>query len=157
MLHPVKTCRRIAQAMLALLILSTTLLMSACGGRAQEQQGAQQSQARFDQQLKYAQQIGVPAPLLQSLLRAEQQLHSSSPPFNLFSNQPADTYYHNLTSRYSLLTSQLQGVIIASTNQARLQTQQYLQDFQTAVQQAHTQNLPAGNFSLQLSQTQTEF
>ncbi len=156
MLHPVKTCPRIAQAMLALLLLSTTLLMSACGSGTQEQQGAQQSQARFDQQLKYAQQIGVPAPLLQPLLRAEQQLHSSSPPFNLFSNQPADAYYHNLTSRYSLLTSQLQGVIIASTDQARSQTQQHLQDFQTALQQAHAQNLPTGNFSLQLSQAQTE-
>ncbi len=157
MSHPGKTCPRIAQAMLALLFLSTTLVMSACGGRSQVRQGAQQSQARFDQQLKYAQQIGVPASLLQPLLRAEQQLKSSSPPFNLFSDQPADMYYQNLTTRYSLLTSQLQAVITTSTQQGKSQTQQHLQDFQAALQHAHTQTLPTGNFSSQLSQTQTEF
>ena len=157
MAHPVKTCRRIAQAMLALLLLSTTLLMSACGGGSQVQQGALQSQARFDQQLKHAQQIGVPASLLQPLLRTEQQLRSSSPPFNLFNNQPADTYYYNRTTRYSLLTSQLQALITTSTDQAKAQTQQDLLDFQAALQHSHTQNLPTGNFSPQLGQTQTQF
>jgi hypothetical protein len=131
--------------------------MSACGGGTQERQTALQSQARFDQQLKYAQQIGVPAALLQPLLRAEQQLPSSSPPFNLFNNQPTDTYYDNLTAHYSLLASQLQDLITASTNQARSQTQQHLLDFQTILQQAHTQNQPIGNFSAQLGQAQTKF
>jgi len=157
MSHPVKTRPRIAQAIVALLLLSTTLLMSACGGGAQERQTALQSQARFDQQLKYAQQIGVPASLLQPLLQAEQQSPGSSPPFNLFSNQSTDTYYDNLTAHYSLLTSRLQGLITASTNQARSLTQQHLLDFQTALQQAHTQNQPTGNFSAQLGQAQTTF
>jgi len=157
MSHPVKTCRRIAQAMLALLLLSTTLLMSACGGKSQAQQIAQWTQARFDQQLKHAQQIGVPAMLLQPLLQAEQQLAHSKSPFNLFSNQPAEMYYHNLTIHYSLLTSQLQALITTSTDQAKAQTQQDLLDFQAALQYSHTQNLPTGNFSPQLGQTQTQF
>ena len=157
MSHPVKTCRRIAQAMLALLLLSTTLLMSACGGKSQAQQIAQWTQARFDQQLKHAQQIGVPALLLQPLLQAEQQLAHSKSPFNLFSNQPAEMYYHNLTIHYSLLTSQLQALITTSTDQAKAQTQQDLLDFQAALQYSHTQNLPTGNFSPQLGQTQTQF
>jgi len=157
MAHPVKTCQRIAQAMLALLLLSTTLLMSACGGKSQAQQIAQWTQARFDQQLKYAQQIGVPALLLQPLLQAEQQLAHSKSPFNLFSNQPAEMYYHNLTTHYSLLASQLQALITTSTDQAKSQTQQDLLDFQAALQHSHTQNLPTGNFSPQLGQTQTQF
>lgn len=157
MLHPVKTRPGTGQAIVALLLLSTTLLMSACGRGAQEQQTALQSQARFDQQLKYAQRIGVPAALLQPLQRAEEQLRSSNPSFQLFNNQPTDMYYNNLITRYSLLASQLQDVITASTNQARSQTQQHLQDFQATLQQAHSQNQPTGNFPAQLTQIQAEF
>ena len=157
MLHPVKTCPRIAQAMIALLLLGTTLLTSACGRGSQEQQGALRNQARFDQQLKHAQQIGVPAFLLQPLLRTEQQLASSNSPFNLLSNQSANMYYHNLTMHYSLLVSQLQAVIASSTSQARSQTQQDLLDFQAALQQSQTRHQPTGNFSSQLNQAQSDF
>lgn len=157
MLLPVKTRPRIVQAIVALLFFSTTLLMSACGAGTQEQQTALQSQAHFDQQIKYAQQIGVPAALLQPLLQEEKQLRHSSPSSHLFNNQPTNTYYSNLITRYSLLVSQLQGVITASTNQARSQAQQHLQDFQTALQQAHSQKQPMGNFPAQLDQVQTEF
>jgi lipoprotein-anchoring transpeptidase ErfK/SrfK len=156
MLHPVKTPRRIVQAIVALLLLSTTLLTSACGGITQERQTALQSQARFDQQLKYALQIGVPAILLQPLQLAEAQLHSSDSSFQLFNNQP-DTYYTNLTTHYALLASQLQTLITASTDQARLQTQQHLQDFQIALQQARSQHQPVGNFPTQFPQIQTAF
>jgi hypothetical protein len=129
--------------------------MSACGRGTQEQQTALQSQARFDQQLKYAQQIGVPAPLLQPLQRAKEQLRRSSPPFHLFDDQSANTYYHNLTIRYSSLASQLQKVITASTNQSRSQAQQYLEDLQAALEQAHNHNQPTGNLTTQLGQAQT--
>lgn len=157
MWHPVKTLARIAQAIVALLLLSTTLLMSACGRGTQEQQTALQSQARFDQQLKHAQQIGVPAPLLQPLQRTEEQLRRSSPPFHLFDNQPTNTYYNNLTIRYSLLASQLQEVITASTNQSGSQAQQHLEDLQAALKQAHSHNQPTGNLATQLGQAQTAF
>lgn len=157
MSHPVKTHPRIVRVIVALLLLSTFLLMSACGEGTQERQTALQSQARLDQQLKYAQQIGVPTALLQPLQRAVDQLRSSSPPFHIFNNQPTNKYYNNLTIRYSLLASQLQGLITASTNQARSQTQQRLQDLHTVLQQAHSQNQPTGNFPAQLDQVQTEF
>ena len=157
MFHPVKTCSRLAQAILALLLVSMTLLMSACGKESQAQQIAHWNQVRFDQQLKYAQRIGVPAFPLQPLLRTDQQLANSHPPFNLFSNVPAETYYHNLTSAYSLLVSQLQALITSYTKQARSQTQQDLLDFQTTLQQGQTQHQPSGNFSLQLVQIQTAF
>ena len=157
MWHPVETRRRIAQAIVALLLLSTTLLMSACGRGTQEQQTALQSQARFDQQLKYAQQIGVPATLLQPLQRTEEQLRSSSPSFHPFDNRSADTYYNNLTRHYSLLALQLQEVITASTKQSRSQAQQHLEDFQITLQQAQSHNQPTGNFAAQLGRAQTAF
>ncbi len=157
MFHPVKTCSRLAQAILALLLVSMTLLMSACGKETQAQQIAHWNQVRFDQQLKYAQRVGVPAFPLQPLLRTDQQLANSHPPFNLFSNVPAETYYHNLTGAYSLLVSQLQALITSYTKQARSQTQQDLLDFQTTLQQGQTQHQPSGNFSLQLVQIQTAF
>lgn len=154
--YPVKTCPRIAQAMIVLLLLSITLLTSACGKGSQERQTAQQRQARFDQQLQYAQQIGVPILLLKPLLQAEQQLASNSP-FNLLSNQSANTYDHTLTTHYSLLSTQLQAVIASSTNQARSQTQQDLLDFQAALQQSQIHHQPTGNFSSQLDQAQADF
>jgi lipoprotein-anchoring transpeptidase ErfK/SrfK len=157
MLHPVKTCPRIAQAILALLLVGMTLLMSACGKESQAQQIAHWNQVRFDQQLKYAQRIGVPASLLQPLLQREQQLANSHPPFNLFSDVPAETYYHNLTTTYPLLVSQLQGLITSYTKQARSQTQQDLLDFQTTLQQSQKQHQPSGKFSAQLVQTQAAF
>jgi len=51
---------RLAQMTLTALLLSTILMVSACGSDAPMQQQVNKNQAQFDSLLKHAQAIGVP-------------------------------------------------------------------------------------------------
>ena len=140
---------------LALLLLSSMLLLSACGGDASIRQQANQDQARLASLLQHAQQIGVPASLLQPIIRQEQALNHTVAPFEFFNDQPITTYYHNLDTRYAQLEVQLRGLITSTTEQTRTQAQHDVQNFQTMLTRLHSQNLPLQNFTQQLSQSQT--
>ena len=121
---PIRISRRapsLARGMLALLLVSLTLLTSACGGDTQIQQQASQSQGKLDALLHQAQVIGVPSSLLQPILKQEQTLSSTRPPFSLFNDQPINDYYSNLTVRYTQLAVQMQGLITTSTEQFQAQ------------------------------------
>src|SRR5436853_1405512 len=143
--------------MLVLLLISSSFFLNACGGNPQVRQEADSAQKRFTQMLQHAQQIGVPTPSLHEIFQQQQQLLTSGAPFNLFglgNDQATDDYYHNLTTRYTQLTGQLQTVIASSTVQAQAQTQRDLQALQRALQQGQAQNLPVQRLSEELTQEQ---
>src|SRR5438067_905626 len=97
---PIRISRRassLARGMLALLLLSLTLLTTACGGDTQIQQQASQSQGKLDDLLHQAQVIGVPSSLLQPILKQEQTLTSTRPPFTPINDQPNNANYSTLT------------------------------------------------------------
>jgi lipoprotein-anchoring transpeptidase ErfK/SrfK len=143
--------------MFVLLLLSSSFFLSACGGNPQVRQQADSAQTRFTQMLQHAQQIGVSAASLHEILQQQQQLLTSSAPFNLFglsNDQATDDYYHHLATRYTQLTGQVQTVITSSTVQARAQTQRDLQTLQHALQLGQSQNLPVQKLSEELAQAQ---
>jgi lipoprotein-anchoring transpeptidase ErfK/SrfK len=132
------------------------LLLTACGGNPQVQQQANASKVQLDAQLQHAQTIGVPQSILQPVLAQEQQLSSSSAPFTLFNDQPANDYYANLATRYHQLLVQLQGIVSVTTQQFQLQAQRDLQNFQMVLKQSQAKNV--GNlqpFSQQLNADET--
>src|SRR5437879_10374376 len=98
--HPVYMPRRMSQALLAVLLLSLTVLATACGGDPQAQQQASQNKTQLDTTVQHARQIGVPASLLNPILKQEQQLSSTSAPFSLFNDQAATVYYKNQANQY---------------------------------------------------------
>src|SRR5436305_8942974 len=111
--HPVWLRLQKAQGILVLLLISSSLFLSACGGNPRVRRDADSAQARFMQMLQHAQQIGVPAAPLHDIFLQQQQLLASSAPFNIFglsNDQATDDYYHNLGTRYTQLTSQVQTV-----------------------------------------------
>ena len=85
------------------------------------------------------QQIGVPSSLLQPVLKQEQVLNSSNAPLALFNKQPGTSYYQHLAQRYHVLSSQVTAVITTATEQLRVQAQQDMQNFQTALSGENTQ------------------
>jgi hypothetical protein len=148
--------RRIAQGLLVALMLGIVVMTSACGGNAQLQQQASQNKAQLDSQVAHAQSIGVPASVLQPILKQEQQLASSSVPFSLFNDQPANAYYQNLANHYKQLTNQVQGAIISSTQDFQTQAQHDMQNFGLALTRQRSKGV--GNiaaFSTQFSKDQT--
>jgi lipoprotein-anchoring transpeptidase ErfK/SrfK len=137
------------------MILGVMLFTTACGA-LQSQQRADQNKARLDQLLAHAHAIGVPAAVLQPLVKQEQQLSSSRAPFNLFSDQPATVYYQNQAAAYSRLTAQTQQAITTSTRLLQEQAQRDMQNFQTALALQRSRNF--GNiqaFALQFNQDQS--
>ena len=156
--HPVRIRLCKAQGMLVLLLISSSFFLSACGGNPRVRQEADSAHKRFTQMLQHAQQIGVPSPSLHEILQQQQQLLTSSAPFNLFglsNDQATDDYNHNLATRYTQLMGQIQAVISSSTAQAQAQTQHDLQTLQHALQQGQAQNLPVQRLSEELTQAQT--
>lgn len=141
--------------LLIVMLLSFSLFLTACGGDAHLQQQASNGKTQLDALLTHAQQIGVPVSLLHSILTQEQQISSTNAPFNLFSDQPANDYYHNLITRYSQLQVQTQGLVSSYTEQSQTQAQRAVQDLQTAITQGRTQKLPVQNFAQQFTQYQS--
>src|SRR5205823_1338350 len=119
--------RRVTQAMLAMLLLSLTVMTAACGGDPQAQQQASHNKAQLDQTLKHAQQIGVPASMLHPIVIKEQQVSSTGAPFSLFNDQPITDYYKNQANSYANLLSQTLALIANTTNQMQLQAQNDMQ------------------------------
>src|SRR5258708_935072 len=155
-MHTPRRVTRVAQPALAVLLLSIMVLMSACGGNAQTQQQASQNKTQLDHLLQHAQVIGVPMSVLKPILKQEQQLDSSSAPFNPFNDKPVNDYYHNLADSYSHLIVQTQGLVTTTTEQAQAQAQHDMQNFQTILTQLRSQNLPVQNFTQQFSQDQAQ-
>ncbi len=139
-----------AQALLTVLFLGTLLLTSACGGDPQIQQQASQNQTKLDTLLQRAQSIGVPASLLQSIIKQKQQLASASAPSNPFDSGAANTYYRNIGTRYGQLVTQTQGIIDTTTSQDQTQAQFDVHSFTEAVSEANAQKLPTQYFKQQL-------
>ena len=148
--------RRIAQGLLVALMLGIIVMTSACGGDAQLQQQASQNKTQLDSQVAHARSVGVPASVLQPILKQEQQLASSSAPFNLFNDQPANAYYQNIANHYKQLTNQVQGTITSSTQDFQTQAQHDMQNFGLALTRQRSKGV--GNiaaFSAQFSKDQT--
>jgi len=144
-----------ARGTLTCLLLSIVLLTTACGGSPAVQQQTTQNKAHLDSAIQQAQKIGVLSSQLAPVQKQEQQLSSTSAPFNLFSDQQANTYYQNLATRYNQLAVQVQAMIAASEQQSQAQAQQAMQTFHTTLSQKTAQKLPVQYFSQEYSQTQT--
>ncbi|MBE3561464.1 MAG: L,D-transpeptidase [Ktedonobacteraceae bacterium] len=155
-LRRVTILARLGQAALLVLLLGSMLVTSACGGDPQVQQQASQSKTELDGALKHASDIGVPPTLLQPIIQQEQQLTSTGSPFSLFNEQSATLYYRNLTSRYTQLKIQTEGITASATEQLHTQAQQDLQTFQNTLSQYQKQGLPVQNFSKLLTNYQTQ-
>jgi lipoprotein-anchoring transpeptidase ErfK/SrfK len=136
---------RIAQIMLAALLLGVVVLASACGGSTQSQNGASSTKGKLDQLLQHAQQIGVPATVIQPVQKQEQQLSSTSAPFSPFNEQQDTDYYNNLSKRYNQLYVQLQGLISTTTAQFQAHAQDDMHAFQQALSLRQSQKI--GNLS----------
>lgn len=142
---------------LCLLLVLTALLLSACGGNPQIQQQARQNKQALDTSLAHAQSIGVPATMLQPILRQEQQLSGTHAPLDLLGAQSGDDYYQNLALRYSQLNSQVIGLETQATQQLDYQASQDLQTMSNALAERQGQNLPeAQTFANQLTSYQQE-
>src|SRR5947208_38804 len=107
--HPVHLPQRVTQGMMIMLLLSLTILTTACGGDPQVQQQASQNKTKLDALIQHAQQIGVPASILNPIVKKELQLSSTSAPFTLFNDQPDTDYYKNQANQYASLLGQTQS------------------------------------------------
>ena len=146
-------CSQPYMSVLGILLLAT-LFLSACG-TSQTQQQAQQSKATLDAQITNARKIGVPAAMLQPVLQQVAQLNSTSAPFTLFSTQPADQYYTNLSQRYQILTVQVRGLETQATQQLAQQAKLDVQHFaQTMVRRQAQHYTKAKSFTNTLTQVQ---
>ncbi len=132
---------RVAQALLVGVLAGVLLLTSACGGDSHLQQQASDAHSQLDQQIKHAENIGVPVSSIQTILDQEQALNKSSAPFSLFDDSPANAFYKNQTSSYQQLQSKLQEEVSIVTGQDQGNAQQDLQSFNDALTNQQTQKV----------------
>ena len=125
--------QRGAQTFLVALLLSITVLISACGGDPKVQQSANQNKTQLDAAIQHAQQIGVPASSLSPILKKEQALNSTSAPFSPFNDQPDTSYYSSQSKQYDQLLTQTQDLITSTTSQFQTQAQNDVQVFSNAL------------------------
>jgi hypothetical protein len=124
---------RSTQTILAGVLVSMMLLITACGGSPQSQAQLNQNKVRLDQALQHARSIGIPDSALQPIIKQEQQLNSTGAPFTLFNDQPVTDYNTNLASHYQQLEVQTEGVISSISDQFNIQAQQDMQFFQSSL------------------------
>jgi len=157
MTHSPVCRRRVSKGLLTLSIaILFALLLSACSGNPQTQQQAKQNKDNLDNLLIQAQNIGVPAAMLQSILRQESQLSGTDAPLSIFSDQPVNDYYSNLAQRYQALTLQVQGVEYQATQELDYQASLDLQNFENALAERQSENfIEAKTFADQLTEDQT--
>jgi L,D-transpeptidase catalytic domain len=124
---------RSTQTILAGVLVSMMLLITACGGSPQSQAQVNQNKVRLDQALQRARSIGIPDSALQPIIKQEQQLNSTGAPFTLFNDQPVTDYNTNLASHYQQLEVQTEGVISSISDQFNIQAQQDMQFFQSSL------------------------
>ena len=132
---------RLTQVLLAGVLAGVLLLTSACGGDSHLQQQASDARAQLDQQVKHAENSGVPVSSIQTIIDQEQVLNKSSAPFSMFDDTPVNTFYKNQTSNYQQLLSKLQEEVSIVTGQDQGDAQQNLQSFQTALTNQKTQKV----------------
>ncbi|MGI9060983.1 MAG: L,D-transpeptidase family protein [Ktedonobacteraceae bacterium] len=112
------------------------------------------SKAQLDRLISQARVIGVPASLLQSVIKQEQQLNSSYS--SLFTTDPLDTHAsQNLIIGYQHLSDRVPDIVAQAAQQAQTRAQQDMQNFQTTLTRTTMQQ--TGNvdsFSGQFSQDQ---
>jgi hypothetical protein len=132
---------RLAQFTLAGALIGILLLVSACGGDPQLQQQASQGRSQFEQQLKNAQNIGVPDSALQPIIQQEQKLTSSSAPLSPFNSAPDNTYYQNQATSYQQLLSQIQQITAITVGQDQGQAQQDLLTFKQTLATQQTKKV----------------
>lgn len=152
----IPTKRRVrAWSLIALLALTLSLFLSACGGDAQMQQQANKNKASLDAALTQAKSIGVPDTLLQSIMTQEAQVSATNAPVSLFSDQPSTQYYTNLSQHYRMLTIQVNGLMAQATQQYDYQSTIDLRTFESALAQRQGQGfVEAKIFADQLTQDQ---
>ena len=124
---------RSTQTILAGVLVSMMLLITACGGSPQSQAQVNQNKVRLDQALQHARSIGIPDSALQPIIKQEQQLNSTGAPFTFFNDQPVTDYNTNLASHYQQLEVQTEGVISSISDQFNIQAQQDMQFFQSSL------------------------
>jgi hypothetical protein len=125
--------QRTPQKVLVALLLSITVLISACGGDPKVQQSSDQYKSQLDAAIQHAQQIGVPASSLSPILKKEQTLNSTSAPFSPFNDQPDTDYYRNQATQYHQLLTQTQDLITSTTSQFQTNAQDDMQVFSNAL------------------------
>ncbi len=124
---------RSTQTILAGVLVSMMLLITACGGSPQSQAQVNQNKVRLDQALQHARSTGIPDSALQPIIKQEQQLNSTGAPFTFLNDQPVTDYNTNLASHYQQLEVQTEGVISSISDQFNIQAQQDMQFFQSSL------------------------
>ncbi len=141
--------------MIASMLLLAMFLLSACGGDLQAQQSASASKAQLDSLISHAESIGVPANLLQPIIRQEIQLSDTNAPWNPLNSQVDNDYYTNLALRYHMLAVQVQGLQTQATQQLDYQASQDIQSLENALAVRQAQNfIEVKTFQQQLEQDQ---
>ena len=128
-----RSSRKAIQVMLAGILMSLALLISACGTGSLTQQQADQAHNQLTTLLRRAQAIGVPTASLQPIELQKNKLDNSRAPFSLFNDQAVSTYYDNIDQRYQQLVTQTQGIIATSTESAQSKAMRDVQNFQMAL------------------------
>ena len=150
--------RRVSKGVLTLTVMMLlTLLLSACNGNPQLQQQVSQHKTNLDSVISRAQSIGVPDSMLQAIIAQENQLGNTNAPVGLFTDQPVNDYYSNLTQRYAMLTVEVNGLISQATQQLDYQASSDLQTLENALAQRQAQNfVEARTFADQLTLYQAQ-
>ena len=133
------------------------MLLSACNGNPQLQQQESSNKLELDNAITHAQSIGVPASMLQPIIRQENQLAQTNAPIGLFSDQPVNEYYSNIAQRYATLTVEVNGLVSQTTQQFDFKASQDLQTLENALAQRQAQNFgEAKTFANQLTRYQSQ-
>jgi hypothetical protein len=154
-----RTARRSARKGMLLFSLGILLVMllSACNSNPQLQMKESQNKVELDNALIHAQNIGVPATMLQPIIRQENQLTQTNAPIGLFNDQPVNEYYSNVAQRYATLTVEVNGLVLQTSQQFDFKASQDLQILENALAERQAQNfVEAKTFANQLTQYQSQ-
>ena len=133
------------------------MLLSACNGNPQLHQQVSSNKLELDNAITHAQSIGVPASMLQPIIRQENQLAQTNAPIGVFSDQPVNEYYANIAQRYATLTVEVNGLISQTTQQFDFKASQDLQTLENALAERQAQNfVEAKTFANQLTRYQSQ-
>src|SRR5947208_516040 len=154
--HTAQGCARKSMLLFSLGIL-LVMLLSACNSNPQLQQQESQNKVELDNAIIHAQNIGVPASMLQPIIRQENQLKQTNAPIGLFNDQPVNEYYSNVAQRYATLTVEVNGLVSQTTQQFDFKASQDLQILENALAERQAQKfVEAKTFANQLTQYQSQ-
>src|SRR5437660_845956 len=129
------------------------MLLSACNSNPQLQQQESQNKVELDNAIIHAQNIGVPASMLQPIIRQENQLTQTNAPISLFNDKPVNEYYSNVAQRYATLAVEVNGLVSQTTQQFDFKASQDLQILENALAKRQAQKfVEAKTFANQLTQ-----